>query len=409
MNQTDFHHLVGKHVLIVVENLPVPFDRRVWLEATTLKKAGMRVSVICPTTIDYSSTYEVIDDISIYRHKMPAESPGALGYIKEYTHALYHQVRLAIKIFNTQRFHILHACNPPDLIWIVALPFKLLFGVKIIFDHHDINPELFEAKFGKKGFFHSLLLLMERATFKFADTCIATNESYKEIAITRGKKRADDVFVVRSGPKIDVAKQRPINPKWRGGRRFLVGYVGVIGEQEGLDLLVKSINFIVKNLGRSDIQFIVVGDGPALRSIVKLAEAEGVLEFITFTGRVSDEVLFEVLSTSDVCVNPDKVNEMNDKSTMNKILEYMAFSKPIVQFDVTEGRRSAGAASLYAAPNDSQDFAEKILRVLDSPSVSRQMGEIGRHRLETQLSWEHQVDTLLAAYSHAISRKSGDG
>lgn len=406
MKQTEFDSLLTKHVLIVVENLPVPFDRRVWLEATTLKKAGMQVSVICPATDDYPATFEIIDEIEIYRHKMPAEGSGALGYLREYIHALFHEGRLAVNIFKSRRFQVLHACNPPDLIWIIALPFKLIYGVKFIFDHHDINPELFEAKFGKRGFFYKLLVLMERVTFRLADTCIATNESYKQIAIDRGSKRAEDIFVVRSGPKINLSRQRSANPYWRNGRRFLVGYVGVIGEQEGLDLLIESVKFIVQDLHRSDTQFIVVGSGPALNSVIKLAEDKEVSEFITFTGRVSDDVLFEVLCTSDACVNPDRVNEMNDKSTMNKILEYMAFAKPIIQFDVTEGRRSAATASLYAAPNDPCDFAEKILQVLEDPVLARQMGEVGRRRLETELSWEHQVDKLLSAYSHAFGEEN---
>jgi glycosyltransferase involved in cell wall biosynthesis len=229
---------------------------------------------------------------------------------------------------------------------------------------------------------------------------ISTNESYKEIAMTRGRKRASDVFVVRSGPDINRLKVVTPNLKWKNGRASMVGYVGVMGDQEGLDLLLESAREIVFDRKR-DVQFVLVGGGPSLEKIQGMAKDLGLQNHVTFTGRAPDADLFEVLSTADVCVNPDRVNPMNDKSTMNKILEYMAFSKPIVQFEVTEGRRSAEAASLYAKPNDTRDMADKILWLLDNPAACAEMGRIGRSRVETELGWRFQIPALIAAYKHA--------
>jgi len=305
-------------------------------------------------------------------------------------------------VFFRHGFHVIHACNPPDLIFLVALPFKLL-GKRFLFDHHDINPELYEAKFDRRDFFWKLLLRLERLTFRLADVTIATNESYKRIAVERGGMDPDKVFVVRSGPDLSRFKPVPPNPALRKGRRFLVGYVGVMGEQEGIDLLLETVAHLVQKRGRTDIQFCLVGGGPSLASLQESAKALGIDDYVTFLGRAPDTELFEVLSTADLCVNPDRVNPMNDKSTMNKIIEYMAMEKPIVQFDVTEGRYSAESASLYAAPNDPVDFADKIVTLLDDEAQRREMGTFGRNRVERELSWSHQIPKLIAAYKAALS------
>jgi len=394
--------LAGRKVLIIVENLPLPFDRRVWHECRTLTAAGAQVAVICPTGKGYEAPYEEIDGVHIYRHNLPLDAKGASGYLLEYGAALWHEMRLALKVSKTHGIDTIQACNPPDLIFLVALPFKL-FGKRFIFDHHDINPELYEAKFGKRGFFWKLMVLFEKLTFKTADVVISTNESYREIAMTRGGIAPEDVFVVRSGPDLTRLKVMPPNPKWHNGRAEMVGYVGVMGDQEGLDLLLESAREIVHDRGR-DVQFVLVGGGPALDDLKRQAADLGLADHVTFTGRAPDDDLFEVLSSADVCVNPDRVNPMNDKSTMNKILEYMAFSKPIVQFDVTEGRHSARSASLYAAANDTSDMADKICALLDDPQKRAEMGEFGRNRVESELSWDHQVDTLIAAYQRVADK-----
>lgn len=393
--------LAGRKILIIVENLPLPFDRRVWQEARTLAAAGATVSVICPTGKGYEKRYELLEGIHIHRHPLPSEGDGPIGYLKEYGAALFWETVLAWKIFLTRGFDIIQGCNPPDLIFLVALPFKL-FGVRFIFDQHDINPELYEAKFRRRGFFWKLMVLFERLTFKTATVSIATNMSYREIAIERGGMSPDDVFVVRSGPDLSKLRAVPPQDRWRNGRTYLVGYVGVMGEQEGIDLLIDAADHIVHKLGRHDIQFCLVGGGPSLAGLKALATSRRLGDFFTFTGRAPDQDLFEVLSTADIGVNPDRVNPMNDKSTMNKIMEYMALGKPIVQFDVVEGRFSAQEASLYAKANDPVDMAEKIIALLEDPERRARMGAFGRHRVESALSWTHQIEPLIAAYRRAL-------
>jgi len=225
--------LSGRRILIVVENLPVPFDRRVWMEARTLKAAGADVSVICPVGKGHEERFETLEGIDIYRHPLPLDASGALGYLLEYGAALLWETRLALKVWRRQGIDVIQGCNPPDLIFLVALPFKL-FGVKYLFDHHDINPELYEAKFHKRGFFWKLMVLFERLTFRVANVTIATNESYRQIAKDRGGMHDDDVFVVRSGP--DLNRDKPVDPapKWNNGRAHLVVYVGVMGDQAGI-------------------------------------------------------------------------------------------------------------------------------------------------------------------------------
>lgn len=397
--------LAGKSVLIVVENLPLPFDRRVWQEARTLKAAGATVSVICPKGKGYEKSYEEIDGVHIYRHTLPIEAEGALGFLLEYGAALFWETLLAWRVFFRRGIDVIQGCNPPDLIFLVALPFKL-FGVKYIFDHHDINPELYEAKFGKRGFFWKLMVLFEKLTFKAADVSIATNESYRAIAIDRGGMDPDKVFVVRSGPDLSRLKAVEPVPAWKDGKTYMVGYVGVMGEQEGIDLLVDAVDHLVNTMNRRDIRFVLVGGGPALGKLKAMVHERGLDEWIHFTGRAPDKELFEVLSTMDIGVNPDRVNPMNDKSTMNKIMEYMSLGKAMVQFDVTEGRFSAQEASLYARPNDPVDMAEKIVELLDDPARRARMGEFGRKRVEQDLNWNRQVEPLLAAYRAAL--RTGD-
>lgn len=391
---------VGKRrrrVLIIVENLPVPFDRRVWQESKALRDAGYDVTVLCPTGKGFESRFETLEGIRVHRYRLPLEASGFLGYIAEYIVALCLQFVLATKIFMRHGFDVIHACNPPDNIFLVALPFKLL-GVRFLFDHHDICPELYEAKFQKKGLGYHLMLLWEKCTFAIADASLATNNSYRQIAIDRGGMRPENVTVVRSGPDLNRIKYVTPNDTFRNGRSFLVGYVGVMGQQEGIEILLESIAYITQKKKRDDVQFILVGGGTELENLKSLASHLGVADYVNFTGRVPDSELLEALNTADVCVNPDRANDMNDKSTMNKIMEYMALGKPIVQFDLTEGRYSAMSSSLYAKKNDAEDMAEKVLQLLDNIELRKTMGAFGRTRVETELAWEFEVPKLLAAY-----------
>jgi glycosyltransferase involved in cell wall biosynthesis len=391
----------GRRVLIVVENLPCPFDRRVMQEARTLSAAGYGVSIICPKAPGFEKSFERVDGIDIHRHWLPREADGVLGYALEYSVALAMEFWLSLKVLFGRGFDVLHACNPPDTIFLIGGFYKLL-GKKFVFDHHDINPELYEAKFGKRGWGRRLLVALERMSFRTANLVISTNESYRSIATGRGRKNARDVFVVRSGPDLTRIKQVPPNPVLRKGRRYLVGYVGVMGKQEGIDLLLQAVRLIVKDLGRTDIQFGLVGGGTELPAMRELAKRLDIADYVTFTGRAPDAELLEMLNTADICVNPDRANDMNDRSTMNKIMEYMALGKPVVQFDLTEGRVSAGEASWYARPNDVADLAQKMVSLLGDEQQRIRMGAVGRERVERVLSWQHEAPRLLAAYEHLL-------
>jgi len=336
---------------------------------------------------------------------MPKEGNTPLGYLWEYTCALFWECLYAWWIYVVRGFHVIQGCNPPDNIFLVALPFKL-FGVKYVFDHHDANPELYISKYGRRDLFYKTQVWLEKLTYRFSDVVMATNESYKSLAVTRGGVDLLDVFVVRNGPDLAKFKLVPPQPALKYGKSFLVGYVGTMSVQEGLDILLDVAQY-VKNLGRTDIHFTCVGGGPGLAGLRVMLKQKNLEDIVNFTGRIPDKELLEVLSTSDVCVNPDKPCEMNDVSTMIKIMEYMALGKPIVQFDLKEGRFSAGEAALYSDNDDLvPDFAAKILWLLEHPEERQRMGEFGRRRVEQQLAWEYSVKNLLAAYQRVFEKRS---
>jgi glycosyltransferase involved in cell wall biosynthesis len=358
--------------------------------------------VICPKRGEYTRSYEALEGIEIYRHSLP-EAAGRFGYLVEYPWALMAEFALALKVCLRTRFRLIHACNPPDTIFLIARFFKLV-GVRFLFDHHDLNPELFEAKFGKReGIFYRMLCLAERMSYRTADVSIATNESYREVAVARGRMKPERVFVVRSSPDPAVLFRRDPKPELRRGRRFLVAYLGVMGPQEGVHLLLEAIGHIVAWRGAGDVSFVLIGGGPELPRLKSLAREKGLDPLVHFAGRVPDEDLAVYLSTADVCVAPDPKNPMNDQSTMNKVLEYMAFGRPVVLFDLTEGRRAAGDAALYARPNDPEDFARQIVTLLDSEALRQKLGDAGRLRVETELNWEKEKCELLKAYEVALA------
>lgn len=397
-------NLSGKHILIIVENLPVPLDRRVWQEARHLKSLGADVSVICPKMKGYVKSRETLEEIDIYRHSLPVEASGALGYLIEYSAALFFEFFLALNLFFRKKFHVIQGCSPPDLIFIVALPFKL-FGVKYVFDHHDLSPELFETKFKGKKWLHNALLFVEKLTFKTADFSIATNQSFKEIAIQRGRMLPKNVEIVRSGPDLRRFKIISADEQYKKGKKYLIGYIGIIAEQDGLDLLMQIAAILLKS--RSDIHFAIIGDGTELDNIKRMAIELKIAAHIDFYGMVSnDELLNAILNTCDVCVNPDIPNELNNLLTTNKVMEYMAVKKPVVQFDLKEGKFSAHEASLYAKPNDLNDFAEKISFLLDNAEKRKEMGELGYSRVVKQLSWEHEKKNLSNLYTKVFNIKS---
>jgi glycosyltransferase involved in cell wall biosynthesis len=397
---------MARKVLIIVENLPVPFDGRVWKEARALHEHGYDVTVLCPRGKGFMRAHEILEGVHIYRHPMPPEGNSLWGYIREYACALFWEFLLAWWIFAVRGFDVIQGCNPPDNIFLVALPFKM-FGVRYIFDHHDANPELYLSKYEKRDIFFKIQLWLEKLTYRFASILIATNESYKALALDRGGLDEKDVFVVRNGPDLEVFKPVNAQPVLKHGKTYLVGYVGTMSTQEGLDILI-DVAGEIRAHGRMDVHFTCVGGGPSLPLLRRMVDERGLDEIMNFTGRIPDAELLEILSTADVCVNPDKPCIMNDMSTMIKIAEYMALSKPIVQFNLKEGRFTAADASLYSDGDDRvRDFATKLLWLLDHPEERKRMGEYGRARVETYLSWNHSVSNLLAAYERVFEKRKG--
>lgn len=395
---------MNSKVLIIVENLPVPFDSRVWKEALSLHENGFQVSVLCPRGKSYKKGHEILNGIHIYRHPMPKEGNSPFGYLFEFASALFWEFFYTWWIYFRHGFQVIQGCNPPDDIFLIALPFKLM-GVKYIFDHHDANPELYLSKYERRDFLYKAQVWLEKLTYRFSDVVMATNGSYRDLATSRGGKDPNDVFVVRNGPDLATFKPVPPKPELKYGKSFLIGYVGTISVQEGLDILL-DVALHLKNQGRRDIHFTCVGGGPGLAGLRKMLEEKQLGDMFNFTGRVSDEQLLEILSTADVCVNPDKPCEMNDISTMIKIMEYMALSKPIVQFSLKEGRFSAQQAAVYCDnANQVPDFASKIVWLAEHPEEREKMGKFGRDRVFNELAWEYSVPHLLAAYRRAFSKR----
>lgn len=380
----------------------MPLDRRVWQEARALRAAGWDVTVICPMRQAYSEAYEEIDQIKIYRHPL-FEAKGALGFLAEYGAALFHELRLAIKIFRRSGFDVVHACNPPDLIFFVALPFRLL-GRKFVFDHHDLCPELFTAKFGRRGLFYWILRLAEWTTFKQADLVISANDTYRDIAIARGGKRPGDVVTVYSVPdrKWKTATRRePVD-----GLRAVIGYVGIVAAQDGVDHLIRATRWIL-DAGHTNIQTVIVGDGPELNSLQQLSVTLGISDRVTFTGYQTGDALQDLLASFDIGVIPDPPNEYNDAISMNKVFEYSALGIPIVAYPLTETRRLLRDAAIYAEEGNPGALAAAIQRLLADEVLRR---EVAKRSLEVgrTFDWEKEAAHLVAAYERLRPQPAGE-
>ncbi|SKB01241.1 Glycosyltransferase involved in cell wall bisynthesis [Prosthecobacter debontii] len=392
--------MASQRVLILVENLPVPLDRRVWQEACALRDAGYTVTVICPQMRGYTQAEELLEGIQIYRHWISDEARGIRGFILEYATALWGEWTCALKAWKRQGFDIIHLCNPPDLLFLVAWPFKLLGGVKVIYDVHDLWPEMFEAKFGRRGWLYWAVRAAERCTLALANAVMATNQSVLAAVKKRGSKRDDEVYVVRTAPnQLDTAISA--DPALKNGRTFLVGYIGVMGNADGVHYLIEAAKYIVGTRQRTDVQFLLMGSGPEHDELVRLRDSLGLQDFISMPGRVSNEFLFTGLKTMDLGVACDPINDYNDHCTMNKTLEYMAFAKPQVLFGTREGRYSAGDAALYIEENSAIQLGDGILELLDDAPRRQRMGQIGHQRLTEELSWDRSVESLLKAYRYA--------
>lgn len=395
------------HILILVENLSVPFDRRVWQESLALVDAGYAVTVICPTGSKQDREPEtVIDGVRILRYPLRAAAGGPFGYLREYLLALWHTLRLAIKVRLEGPVDIVHACNPPDLLFLIALVLRP-GGTRFVFDHHDLVPELFLSRFPNRGrTLYRLTLLVERLTFAVADAVISTNESYRQVAIERGKMAADRVTVVRSAPDLSRFVPLPPDPSLKRGRDHLVAYLGVMGPQDGVDYALRALQQLRNEFGRNDVHCIFMGAGDAFDDMKALSEELGVSDMVEFTGRVPDEFVQRCLSTADVCLSPDPLNPLNDVSTMNKVVEYMAMGCPIVSFDLVEARVSAGDAAVFVPANDEGAFARAIDELLDDAGRRRSMGQSGRRRVEQHLSWDMSRRALVDFYSRLLGTGS---
>lgn len=384
-------------VLILVENLPVPNDRRVWLEATTLRDAGYHVSVISITGKNATKLHELRNGIHLYRYPAPPPTRGMFSFVWEFIYCWVCTLVLSIVIAFRESFDVIHACNPPETFWLIGLLYKLL-GKKFLFDHHDLSPEMYYSRFGKHGLAYKLLLLLERLTFMTADVVVTTNKTHRRVAVERGRFPSDKVFIVRSGPDHHVLRPCPPEESLKQGRRYMVSYLGVLNPQDGVDLFVRMADYIVHRLQRQDILFVVMGAGDAEQDLHRLSCDLRVEDHVRFTGWVEMDTIVRYLATSEVCVDSMPKTPYSDAATLNKVLEYMSAGRPVVTFDLVESRISAQDAAVYARPDDVPDLAEEVVSLLADEERRIRMGAAGRRRIETQLAWEHQQPNLLAAY-----------
>ena len=390
-------------ILIIVQNLPVPFDRRVWLECQALTSAGYRVAVVCPKGKD-DPAYEVIDGVEIYKYRPYAPGGSKLSFVAEYAYSFIATAWHTLKARRKGRFAVIQACNPPDIFWPIALAFRLE-RTRFVFDHHDLCPELFLSRFeNPPAVPYKGLLWLERRTFRTAKHVISTNESYRQIAIERGGKSPDDVTVVRTGPDPGRLKRGAAVSELQRGRKYLAAYIGVMGPHDGVDIVVRAADVIVRELGRDDIAFTLIGSGDCYDELVALRDELGLQGHVEFTGRAPDELVTKIMSTADAGLSPDPKNPLNDVSTMNKTMEYMAFELPVVAFDLRETRVSAQDAAVYATPNAVHEYAKALVGLLDDEAARAQLGKVGRARVEDELAWSHQERAYLAVYQRLTAK-----
>jgi glycosyltransferase involved in cell wall biosynthesis len=398
-----------KRILIIVQNLPVPFDRRVWLECQALVRVGYEVSVVCPKGKG-DPPYAVVDTVRLYKYRPYAPGGSKASFIAEYAYSFLATAWHTLKARRSGRFAIMQACNPPDIFWPIALALRGLDRTKFVFDHHDLCPELFESRFedGPKLPYRGLLAL-ERRTHRTADHVISTNDSYRDIAVRRSGRAPADVTVVRTGPDPEKLKRADEEPALRRGRPHLAAYIGVMGPQDGVDIVVRAADVVVHEMGREDVSFTLIGSGDCFDELVALRDELKLNDYVEFTGRAPDELVKKILSTADVGLSPDPKNPLNDVSTMNKTMEYMAFELPVVAFDLKETRVSAGGAAVYVEPNDVSKYAKAIVDLMDDEAERAQLGKLGRVRVEEELAWPHQEQAYLGVYRQLTGGADGAG
>ena len=391
-------------VLIIVQNLPVPFDRRVWLECQALTADGYQVSVVCPKG-DGDPSYHEVDGVRLYKYRPYAPGGSKISFIAEYVYSFLATAWMTARARRLGKFAVMQACNPPDIFWPIAMFLRGLDSTAFVFDHHDLCPKLYESRFptGSRLPYRGLRAL-ERRTHRTARHVISTNESYRDIALTRSGKKADEVTVVRTGPDPKRLWRGPAKPERRRGRKFLAAYIGVMGPQDGVDIVIRAAHLAVTELGRDDIAFTLIGSGDCYAELVALRDELGLAGHVEFTGRAPDAEVAEILSTADVGLSPDPKNPLNDVSTMNKTMEYMAYELPVVAFDLRETRISAGQAAVYVTPNDVREYAETIIALMDDEPRRHRLGKLGRLRVETDLAWSHQERAYLGVYRNLTDR-----
>lgn len=390
-------------VLIVVQNLSVPLDRRVWLECQTLVAAGHQVSVICPRD-EGQPAHRTLDGVQIHTYPPPRARSGAIGYVLEFLYCWLRTAWLSGYVHRREGFDVLQACNPPDTYWLLGRIWRLVAGTRFVYDQHDLCPEVYEARFGRRGLLHRGLLLLERATYASADHVISTNESYQAIAVERGRVPRARTSIVMSAPDPDRMRRQAAEPELRHGREHLVCYLGIMGPQDGVDRLLGAIDHFVHVLGRQDTHFGLMGFGDCLDELREQCTRLGLDDYVTFTGKVGPPEISRWLSTADVGVTPDPKNDFNDKSTMNKTLEYMAYELPVVGFDLIENSRSAGEAGVVVPEDDDAAFARAVADLLDDPARRSRMGAIGRKRIEDRLRWSAQEPVYLEVFRRLAPR-----
>jgi glycosyltransferase involved in cell wall biosynthesis len=390
-------------VLIIVQNLPVPFDRRVWLECQALISDGYQVAVVCPKGKGDPS-YQIIDEVQLYKYRPYAPGGSKAGFIMEYAYSFLATAWLTLKARRSGRFGVIQACNPPDIFWPIALVLRAFDRTRFVFDHHDLCPELYESRFpnGPK-LPYILLRALERRTHRTADHVISTNDSYRNVAVDRSGKPVNDVTIVRTGPDPGRLRRGEPCPEGRRGRQFLAAYIGVMGPQDGVDIVVRAANVVVHQFKRDDIAFTLIGSGDCFDDLVALRDELGLAGHVEFTGRAPDELVARILSTADLGLSPDPLNPLNDVSTMNKTMEYMAFELPVVAFDLRETRVSAGDAGMYVVPNDVYAYAAAIVELMDNEPKRSRLGKLGRVRVEQELAWSHQQRAYLGVYQRLLT------
>lgn len=407
-------------ILMIVEN-PYPQDTRVRNEANKLYRAGYKVSVVAKKYPN-QSPFEDVSGVKVYRvpwfevFKKSTESKSIftkffykvatkVGYIIEYFYFTFAAFITSIIVLLKEGFDVVHLHNPPNTLFVIGLFYRLL-GKKFVFDHHDLSPELFLSRYKTNGgIIHKVLLLEEKLCLRSANIVIATNESYKEIDIVRGKKRPEDIFIVRNGPDLNLFKEvEPDKELKQSGKTILV-YIGVMGPQDGVDYLLRSLHLLVNHFNRKDFYCVIIGPGDSLEDLKRLREELELQEYCRFTGKIPFEDLLRYLSSADICVDPNPSNPLNDYSTWIKVMEYMSLGKPIVSYNLKETRFSAQQAALYATPNNEKEFAEKIIQLMDNSDLRKEMGMFGKQRVQNELAWEIVSENLLDAYRKLLPNK----